>query len=465
MASSQCRPYQFRPVEGDVGDRELPHGIARRPCRALRGLRSPSHRLQQLPQPALPEVPGRRGEEARRPRGRTAARAYYHVVFTLPAAIADIAYQNKAVIYDLLFKASAETLITIAADPKHLGARIGITVRAAHLGIGADPSSTRPHDRAGRRHLPGWRALDSLPAGLFPAGAGAVAPVPPAVSGKLAAAHAAGRLHFFGALASLADPGAFAQLSSPAAQGRLGGLCQDVLSAARRPCSPICRATPTASPSPMAACWPTMKTASLQLEGLPRQGTAHGKVMTLADRRVHPPLPHPCPAERLPSHPPLRLACQRRPRRNIARARELLAVEVASRRDEPSEDLGQPATYLALPCPCCGGRLIVIETFQCERARAAPRMVKSGSTRHDRLGFVAPLHRNSRTPSNVRRRRRNSAFDAPKAGPEPDDGKKYHCDPREERNFQTVQHQKSFSTASNAGRALRQRPLASLKSP
>ena len=50
---------------------------------------------------------------------------YFHVVFTLPAAIADIAYQNKAVIYNLLFKASAETLITIAADPKHLGARIG----------------------------------------------------------------------------------------------------------------------------------------------------------------------------------------------------------------------------------------------------------------------------------------------------------------------------------------------------
>ena len=51
---------------------------------------------------------------------------YYHVVFTLPAAIADIAYQNKAVIYNLLFKASAETMLTIAADPKHLGARTGI---------------------------------------------------------------------------------------------------------------------------------------------------------------------------------------------------------------------------------------------------------------------------------------------------------------------------------------------------
>src|SRR6266849_8899267 len=47
---------------------------------------------------------------------------YFHVVFTLPSAIGDIAYQNKAVIYDLLFKASSETMLTIAADPKHLGA-------------------------------------------------------------------------------------------------------------------------------------------------------------------------------------------------------------------------------------------------------------------------------------------------------------------------------------------------------
>src|SRR5438309_3732588 len=52
---------------------------------------------------------------------------YYHVVFTLPAQIADLAYQNKAVIYDLLFRACADAMLTIAADPKHLGARIGIT--------------------------------------------------------------------------------------------------------------------------------------------------------------------------------------------------------------------------------------------------------------------------------------------------------------------------------------------------
>ena len=52
---------------------------------------------------------------------------YFHVVFTLPTQIADIAYQNKAAVYDLLFKASSQTLLTIAADPKHLGARVGMT--------------------------------------------------------------------------------------------------------------------------------------------------------------------------------------------------------------------------------------------------------------------------------------------------------------------------------------------------
>ena len=52
---------------------------------------------------------------------------YFHLVFTLPAGIAPIAYQNKAVVYDLLFRTAAETLLTIAADPKHLGARLGAT--------------------------------------------------------------------------------------------------------------------------------------------------------------------------------------------------------------------------------------------------------------------------------------------------------------------------------------------------
>jgi len=53
---------------------------------------------------------------------------YYHVVFTLPGALAEIAYTNKAALYGLLFEIAAETLITLAADPRHLGARIGATL-------------------------------------------------------------------------------------------------------------------------------------------------------------------------------------------------------------------------------------------------------------------------------------------------------------------------------------------------
>jgi hypothetical protein len=53
--------------------------------------------------------------------------SYFHVVFTVPARVAAIAYQNKAVVYDLLFKASAETMLTIAADPQRLGIRVGFT--------------------------------------------------------------------------------------------------------------------------------------------------------------------------------------------------------------------------------------------------------------------------------------------------------------------------------------------------
>jgi hypothetical protein len=52
---------------------------------------------------------------------------YFHVVFTLPTEVVDMAWQNKALLYDLLFRAASETMLTIAADPKHLGARMGIT--------------------------------------------------------------------------------------------------------------------------------------------------------------------------------------------------------------------------------------------------------------------------------------------------------------------------------------------------
>ena len=64
---------------------------------------------------------------------------YFHVVFTLPAPIADIAYQNKAVVYDMLFTAAAETLLTIAADPKHLGAASASLAVLHTWGSATDP--------------------------------------------------------------------------------------------------------------------------------------------------------------------------------------------------------------------------------------------------------------------------------------------------------------------------------------
>jgi hypothetical protein len=71
-------------------------------------------------------------------------------VFSLPAQIADIVYQNKAVIYDILFKASAETMIAIAADPRHLGARIGVL---SVLHTWGSALTQNPHSR--------YRALSS----------------------------------------------------------------------------------------------------------------------------------------------------------------------------------------------------------------------------------------------------------------------------------------------------------------
>jgi hypothetical protein len=75
---------------------------------------------------------------------------YFHVVFTLPARIAAIAYQNKAVIYDLLFKASSQTMLTIAADPKRLGVKIGFT---SVLHTWGSAMTQNPHSR--------YRALSS----------------------------------------------------------------------------------------------------------------------------------------------------------------------------------------------------------------------------------------------------------------------------------------------------------------
>jgi hypothetical protein len=140
---------------------------------------------------------------------------YYHLVFTLPAPISDIAYHNKAVIYALLFQAAAQTLLTIAADPKRLGARLGIT---AVLHTWGSALTHHPHLHCivpgGGLSLDGQRWV-ACKSGFF---------LPVRVLSrlfrrllleKLSAAHQAGRLQFFGPHQHLANPQDFANYLAP----------------------------------------------------------------------------------------------------------------------------------------------------------------------------------------------------------------------------------------------------------
>ena len=125
-----------------------------------------------------PKCQGAAGQDRRPAGGRICLPVgYFHVVFTLPAEISPIAYQNKAVVYDLLFRTAAETLLTIAADPKHLGARIGAT---AVLHSWGSTMTHHPHVHmivpGGGISLDGTRWVRCKP-GFLCAGAGAFPPV------------------------------------------------------------------------------------------------------------------------------------------------------------------------------------------------------------------------------------------------------------------------------------------------
>ena len=141
--------------------------------------------------------------------------AYYHVVFTLPAPISDIAYHNKAVLYAILFSAAAETLITIAADPKHLGARIGLT---AVLHTWGSALTHHPHAHCivpgGGISLDGQRWLSCRPGFFLPVRVLSRL-FRRLVLDKLVAAHATGRLRFFGDHRQLVEAPVFARYLRP----------------------------------------------------------------------------------------------------------------------------------------------------------------------------------------------------------------------------------------------------------
>ena len=287
---------------------------------------------------------------------------YFHVVFTLPARIAAIAYQNTAVVYDLLFKASSEAVLTIAADPKHLGARIGIT---AVLHTWGSTMTHHPHVHmivpGGGIALDGKRWLSCQPRFLLP-----VPVLTKLFQGrmlaKLLAAHKAGRLKFFGQYAHLAERKAFAAYLAPLRRITWYVYSKPPFGGPKAVLAYLARYTHRVAISNRRLIAFDENGVTFRYKDYRADGRAQCKRMTLAtDEFIRRFLIHVLPKG---FHRIRHYGLFARPScaDNIARARELLAVPEPQ--GEPADaDATDPNEPRSHPCPCCGGRMIIIETF------------------------------------------------------------------------------------------------------
>jgi hypothetical protein len=289
---------------------------------------------------------------------------YYHVVFTLPAAIADIAYQNKAVIYDLLFKASAETLITIAADPEHLGARIGVLsvlhtwgsalTHHPHVHMIVPGGGISPDGSSWVSCRPGFflpvRVLSRLFRRLF--------------LEKLVAAHKAGELQFFGDHAPLSDAQAFAAYLAPLRNSEWVVYSKRPFGGPKAVLAYLARYTHRVAISNSRLIALDDSGVSFKWKDYRIEGRARFKVMTLTTNEfIRRFLIHVLPDgfHRIRYYG---LFANGSRAHNIAQARNLLAMPTPKTADHAAgADTTEPAT-LSHPCPCCGGRMIIIETFE-----------------------------------------------------------------------------------------------------
>ena len=290
---------------------------------------------------------------------------YYHVVFTLPAAIADIAYQNKAVIYDILLKASAETMITIAADPKHLGARIGIL---SVLHTWGSALNHHPHVHmivpGGGISLDGTRWIPCRPDFLLYVGVLSCL-FRRLVLEKLAAAHAAGRLQFFDKHAALTNVRAFAAYLAPLHNSKWVVYCKHPFGGPEQVLRYLARYTHRVAISNRRLVsfddnGVTFKWKDYRIEGPER----YQLMMLHPHEFIRRFLLHVLPQgfHRIRYYGFL---TSRSRANNIARIRELLAVPLIP--IDAIKAIGakpeQPKTP-EHPCPCCGGPMIIIERFE-----------------------------------------------------------------------------------------------------
>jgi hypothetical protein len=282
---------------------------------------------------------------------------YYHMVFTLPAAIADIAYQNKPIIYDILFKASAEALTTIAADPRHLGARIGLT---AVLHTWGSAMTHHPHVHmivpGGGISLDAERWVSCRP-GFF---------LPVRVLSrlfrrlfleKLIAVHK--QLQFFGNHAPLAKAQTFATYLAPLRRAEGVVYAKRPFAGPQAVLAYLSRYTHRIAIANSRLIAFDSNGVTFKWKDYRAEGRERYKAMTLATgefiRRF---LIHALPSgfHRIRHYG---LFASNKRDESIARARQLLSVPKPQ--NENAADSNEPPSH---PCPCCGGRMIVIEIFE-----------------------------------------------------------------------------------------------------
>ena len=303
---------------------------------------------------------------------------YFHVVFTVPAPIGDIAYQNKAVVYAILFKAAAETLITIAADPKHLGARIGLT---SVLHTWGSALTHHPHVHmivpGGGISLDGERWVSCRP-GFF---------LPVRVLSRLfrrlfldrlRAAHQAGRLHSFGDLARLAGRDAFDAHLAPLRKCEWVVYAKPPFGGPEAVLAYLSRYTHRVAIANSRLVAFDDNGVTFKWKDYRAKGRERYKTMTVGTHEfIRRFLIHVLPSSfhRIRHYG---LFANGGRVRNIARARELLRVPAVEIEPADAEEC-EPAAR-SQPCPCCGGRMVIVETF--ERG-GEPRAPPIGPTRID----------------------------------------------------------------------------------
>ena len=301
---------------------------------------------------------------------------YFHLVFTLPAKIAAIAYQNKAVVYDLLFRAAADTLLTIAADPEHLGARIGAT---AVLHTWGSAMTHHPHIHmivpAGGISLDGtrWvhcrlnfllpvRVLSRLFRRLFLT--------------RLADAYRAGRLAFFGEIAGLGRREAFTAHLAPLKRKKWFVYAKPPFAGPEAVLAYLARYTHRVAISNSRLVSLDERGVTFRYKDYRRDGRARFRTMTLMPNEfIRRFLLHVLPNgfHRIRHYGLLASATCKA---NIARAKELIAAPLPSIDPATEQDEADLAPDAAAdhcpPCPCCGGRMIIVESFGRGGAPRAP---------------------------------------------------------------------------------------------